>query len=138
MYRYVLTVTNCICLNRLKYFDFRNWPRKNASWFEQFLYLSRKFDYATIKRSNFNLSFKDGFSVQKIFGTIISCQICLYTVLRQRLTHFNSAQNLINASIFGVSIFGVPISGCIFSKFFGAKIDIYKFRRHFEQVFFTK
>ena len=32
------------------------------------------------------------------------------TVLRQRLTHFNSAQNLKNASIFGVSIFGVPIS----------------------------
>ena len=48
------------------------------------------------------------------------------TALRQRLTHFNSAQNLKNASIFGVSIFGVPIFNCIFPKFFGPKIDIYK------------
>ena len=31
--------------------------------------------------------------------------VFLYTVLRQRLTHFNSARNLKNASIFGVSIF---------------------------------
>jgi len=38
------------------------------------------------------------------------------TVLRQRLTHFHSAQNLKNASIFGV-----PISDCIFPKFFGEK-----------------
>ena len=30
------------------------------------------------------------------------------TVVRQRLTHFNSALNLKNASIFGVSIFGEP------------------------------
>ena len=37
------------------------------------------------------------------------------TVLRQRLTHFNSAQNLKNASIFGVSIFGLPISSRDFS-----------------------
>ena len=36
------------------------------------------------------------------------------TVLRQRLTHFNSAQNLKNASIFGVSIFGVLILDCVF------------------------
>ena len=76
---------------------------------------------------------------QLLFTSIILCTIRLdilnCTVLRQRLTHFNSAQNLGNGSIFGVSIFGVPISNCIFSKFFGAKIDICKFRGHFEQVF---
>ena len=47
------------------------------------------------------------------------------------LTHFHSAQNLKNASIFGV-----PISDCIFPKFFGEKIDNYKFWGHFEKVFY--
>ena len=60
------------------------------------------------------------------------------TVLRQRLTHFQSGQNLKNASIFGVSIFGVPLFDCIFRYFFGTKIDIYKFRGHFKNDFFTK
>ena len=55
------------------------------------------------------------------------------TVLRQRLTHFN-AQNLKNASIFGVSIFGVPIFDCIFPKSFGPKIDNYEFWGHFKKI----
>ena len=53
----------------------------------------------------------------------------VHTVLRQRLTHFHSAQNLKNASIFGVSIFGLPIFDCIFPKFINVKFWIKKYRK---------